>query len=208
MRTGLLWVVVVSGQSLLAQGYGQNTGGTSGFGGSYGGGGAGGGAALARVAVAPGGYGGASGAGSGLAGSTQGAGASGGGGLHGVTRWTPMAEPNAIAGQFFSSGGVSFPGAAGFTPGGGRQGGYGVARSTNPSDPRLLRNRRLAQTKAAEPPASISRGTVASWTTASPAGLPARGDFRASAGVVPAPASAAATATLTAAQMAGVQPSD
>lgn len=93
----VLWFALWAGQaSLLAQ-YAPMGGGAvgGGYGGGYGGGGYGIGPTIARVAVAPNGF----------SPGLQGLGG-GGGGLHGVTRWTFMGEPNALASQFFQNAGV------------------------------------------------------------------------------------------------------
>jgi hypothetical protein len=117
------------------QGYPGGGGGYSGGSGiGYGGNG---GLAIARVNAAPSGFGGGQG---GFAGGNQALGAGGGfggsgGGLHGVTRRSFMAEPNTIAAQFFSTGGVplAIPGAAGT----GGYGGYGGVGSFGANRPRL-----------------------------------------------------------------------
>lgn len=101
----VLWFALWAGSaSVLAQ-YAPMGGGAigGGYSSGYGGGGYGIGPTIARVAVAPNGFN------NGL----QGLGGTGGG-LHGVTRWTFMGEPNALAAQFFQSAGVPVGGTPAF----------------------------------------------------------------------------------------------
>lgn len=103
MRISLMFLLPAIPLSLQAQGYGGSNAGyggpTSGWGGSSG-------ASIARVAVAPLGAGGGGQGWGNASGGPGFGGGSGGGGLHGVTRRTFMLEPNVIAAQFFTAGGV------------------------------------------------------------------------------------------------------
>lgn len=97
----VLWFALWAGQAGVLAQYAPMGGGA--IGGGYGGGGYGIGPTIARVAVAPNGFN------NGL----QGLGGTGGG-LHGVTRWTFMGEPNALASQFFQNAGVPVGGTPAF----------------------------------------------------------------------------------------------
>ena len=196
MRFRMAVLACASAAGLQAQGYGQAGGSTGGYGGS----GSSGGAAIARVAVAPGGFGGGgSGFGGGqnaLAGGAQGFGNAGGGGLHGVTRWTPMAEPNIIAAQFFSAGGVNVAPATGL---GTLAGGSGYSGAGAPARGPI--SRLAVRTPARRPPLAALGAPL----RVRPGNLP-QASSRAATAAAHAPEEAAAEPALSATEMAGVMP--
>lgn len=197
----LAWTTVAT---LHAQGYGQAGGSGAGYGG-YGGGS---GAAIARVAVAPssfgGGFGGFGGGQAGFGGGAQGFGNAGGGGLHGVTRWTPMAEPNLIAAQFFSAGGVNIGPA--LAPGA-TLGGSGFFAAETPTG---RRNPRLATAVPAprQPRPAIRPPSAARRPYLALEGMQDGLTRRAPQAAEPVQSTPPAQPALTAAQMAGVMPAE
>ena len=199
MQIRMAFLACASAATLQAQGYGQAGGSTGGYGGS----GSSGGAAIARVAVAPGGLsggGGGFGGGQGaFAGGMQGLGnAGGGGGLHGVTRRTFMAEPNTLAAQYFSAGGVNLGPAAGLGTAGGGAAYYGAGAPANRQNRRLAMHPAMTRSpqlavRSPLPPRPGELRPVASGATIAAAHAPED-----------SPAEPAVSAT----QMAGVMPAE
>ncbi len=116
-----------------------------------------------------------------------------------------MAEPNAIAGQFFGAGGINLPGGTGAALGASRTGAYGLVRSTNPADRRRLQQGRFAPAEVVRGSSTDSRAMTAFGNTLS--AVQARDPSQGVRDAEKATAKDGAKAVLSPAQMAGVQPS-